>query len=176
MINAWALVDFITKFIVKEDGEERMATWIIWTNGSSNQQAGKAGVLLQSPKGDTIECAVCLQFSTTNNEAEYEAVLSGLDLAKVEGAMSIVIHYNSQVVVRYINGDYKAKGERMREYLSMIKRNVGRGLLANFVQIPREKNKQADRLAKVASAECMVVINHVLFFIQYSPAIDKVKV
>ena len=133
-------------------------------------------VLLQSPKGDTIECAVCLQFSTTNNEAEYEAVLSGLDLAKVEGAMSIVIHYNSQVVVRYINDDYKAKGERMREYLSMIKRNVGEGLWANFVQIPREKNEQADRLAKVAFAECMVVINHVLFFIQYSPAIDKVEV
>ena len=90
--------------------------------------------------------------------------------------MSVVIHYNSQVVVRHINGDYKAKGERMREYLSMIKRKMGEGLLANFVQIPREKNKQADRLAKVASTECMVVINHVLFFIQYSLVIDKVEV
>ena len=49
----------------------------------------------------------------------------------------------------------------MREYLSMIKRKVGEGLLANFVQILREKNEQADHLAKVASAECMVVINHV---------------
>jgi len=38
--------------------------------------------LLRSPKGDTIECAVHLQFSTTNDEAEYEAVLLGLDLAK----------------------------------------------------------------------------------------------
>ena len=181
MIKAWALADFIVEFIVKEDGEERPATWIIWTDGSSNQQAGKAGVLLQLPKGDTIECAVCLQFfclqfSTTNNEAEYEAILSGLDLAKAAGAMSVVIHYNSQVFVRHINGDYKAKGERMREYLSMIKRKMGEGLLANFVQIPREKNKQADRLAKVASTECMVVINHVLFFIQYSPIIDKVEV
>ena len=129
MIKAWALADFIAEFIVKEDGEERPATWIIWTDGLSNQQVGKAGVLLQSPKGDTIECAVCLQFSTTNNEA----VLSGLDLAKVAGAMLVVIHYNSQVVVRHINGDYKAKGEQMREYLSMIKRKVGEGLLANFV-------------------------------------------
>ena len=58
MIKAWALANFIVEFIVKEDGEERPATWIIWTNGSSNQQAEKAGVLLQSPKGDTTECAV----------------------------------------------------------------------------------------------------------------------
>ena len=129
MIKAWALADFIAEFIVKEDGEERPATWIIWIDGSSNQQAGKAGVLLQLPKGDTIECAVCLQFSTTNNEV----VLLGLDLAKAAGAMLVVIHYNSQVVVRHINGDYKAKGEQMREYLSMIKRKVGEGLLANFV-------------------------------------------
>ena len=111
MIKAWALVDFIAKFIVKEDGEERPTTWIIWADGSSNQQAGKVGVLLQSPKGDTIECAICLQFSTTNNEVEYETVFSGLDLVKVVRAMSVVIHYNSQVVVRHINGDYKAKGE-----------------------------------------------------------------
>ena len=129
MIKAWALADFIAEFIVKEDWEERPATWIIWTDGLSNQQVGKVGVLLQSPKGDTIECAVCLQFSTTNNET----VLSGLDLAKAAGAMLVVIHYNSQVVVRHINGDYKAKGEQMREYLSMIKRKVGEGLLANFV-------------------------------------------
>ena len=46
MIKAWALANFIVEFIVKEDGEERPATWIIWINGSSNQQAEKAGVLL----------------------------------------------------------------------------------------------------------------------------------
>ena len=107
---------------------------MIWTNGSSNQWVGEAGVLLQPLEGDTIECAFHLQFSITNNEAEYKAVLLGLDLAKAVGAMLVVIHYNSQVVVGHINGDYEAKGEQMREYLSM-------GLSANFVQIPREENE-----------------------------------
>ena len=78
--------------------------------------------MLRSPEGDTIECAVHLQFSTTNDEAEYEAVLLGLDLAKAARAMSVVIHCNSQVIIRHINGNYEAKGERMREYLSMIKK------------------------------------------------------
>ena len=58
----------------------------------------------------------------------------------------------------------------------MIKGKVSEGLSAKFVQIPREENKQVDRLAKAASAECMVVTDQVLSFIQYSPAIDKVEI
>ena len=60
---------------------------MIWTNVSSNQQAGGAKVLLRSLEGDTIDLAVRLQFSTTNNEAEYEAILSNLNLAKATGVM-----------------------------------------------------------------------------------------
>ena len=56
----------------------------------------------------------------TNNETKYEAFLSSLDLAKVIGAMLVVIHCDSQVVSRHINSDYEAKGEWMREYLSMM--------------------------------------------------------
>ena len=61
-------------------------------DGSSNQWAREVRVLLQSLERDTVECAVHLQFSTTNNKAEYEVVLSGLDLVKATGAMSAVIH------------------------------------------------------------------------------------
>ena len=89
--------------------------WMIWTNSSSNQRAERARVMLRSPKKDTIECAVRLQFSTTNNEAKYEAV-SSLDSAKAAEVESVVIHCDSQVVVEHINGDYEAKGEWMKEY------------------------------------------------------------
>ena len=161
---------------MKEDEEERMMAWMIWTDGSSNQRVGGVRVLLRSPEGDTIECAVYLQFSTTKNEAEYEAVLSGLDLAKATKAMSVVIHYNLQVFFGHINGDYEDKGERMREYLTMVKGKVNKRLSDKFVQIPREENEQEDHLAKAASVECVVVTNQVRSFIQYSPAIDKVEV
>ena len=60
---------------------------------------------------------VRLDFPTTNNEAEYEALVVGLDLAKVTEITSIVIYYNSQVVINQVNGDYKCKGERMKRYL-----------------------------------------------------------
>ena len=150
--------------------------WMIWTNGSTNQQAGEARVLLQLPKRDTLECARHLQISTTNNEAEYEVVLLSLDLVKVVEAMSAVIHCNSQVIVTHINGDYKAKGERMKEYLSVVKSKMSKGFSTKFVQIPREENERVDHLAKAAFAEYTNATNQVLSFVQYAPAIDKLEV
>ena len=60
---------------------------------------------------------VRLDFPTTNNEAEYEALVPGLDLVEAAEATSVVIHYDSQVVANQVNGDYKCKGERMKRYL-----------------------------------------------------------
>ena len=64
-------------------------------NRSSNRQAEGAGVVLLSPKGDTFECMVRLDFPTSNNETEYKALVTGFDLAKAVGAASIVIYYDS---------------------------------------------------------------------------------
>ena len=55
-------------------------------DGSSNRQAGGAGIVLLLPEGDTVECMVRLDFPATNNELEYEALVAGLDLAKVVGS------------------------------------------------------------------------------------------
>lgn len=59
-------------------------------------------------------------------------------------ATSAVVHCDSQVVVRHINDDYEAKGERMKKYLSMVKSKTGDGFSAKFIQIPREENEQAN--------------------------------
>ena len=57
------------------------------------------------------------QFPTTNNEVEYEALIIGLDLAKVVGAANVVVYYDSQVVTSQVNSDYECKGEQMKKYL-----------------------------------------------------------
>ena len=63
---------------------------------------------------------VRLDFLITNNEAEYEALVVGLDLAKAAGATSVVIYCDSQVVTNQVNGDYKCKVERMKRYLNQV--------------------------------------------------------
>ena len=115
-----------------------------------------------------------LDFPTTNNEAEYEALVAGLDLARVAGATSVVIYYDSQVITNQENGDYECKGERMKRYLDQVKRRVD-DLQAKIVQIPRGENEQANRLTKAISAEHMITHGNVLSFVQLSPLIDSVN-
>ena len=78
-------------------------------------------MVIQTPEGDKIECMIRLDFVATNNEAEYEALVVGLDLAKAAGAENVVLHYNSQVVTSQINGDYECKNKRMKRYLEEVR-------------------------------------------------------
>ena len=55
-------------------------------------------MVLHSPEGDKVECMVYLDFPTTNNEAEYEALIARLDLAKAVGAKNMVVYCDSQIV------------------------------------------------------------------------------
>ena len=65
---------------------------------------------------------VHLDFLTTNNEAEYEALMAGLDLAKMARATSMVVYCDSQVVISQVNRDYKCKGEMMKKYLEQVRK------------------------------------------------------
>ena len=115
-----------------------------------------------------------LPISTTNNEAEYEALIAGLDLAKAAGAENVIIHCDSQVITSQINGDFQCRNERMKKYLEEVKGRTA-GLEVKFVQIPREENECADRLAKATSAEFMNAPKQVLSFVQTCSLIDDGK-
>ena len=116
-----------------------------------------------------------LDFPTTNNEAEYEALVAGLNLAKAARAARVVLYYDSQVVTNQVNRDYECRGERMKRYLDQVRRRVDE-LKAKIIQIPKGENEQADRLAKATSAEHMTTLDNVLSFIQLSPLIDSIDV
>ena len=91
-----AVVDFVVEYTQSEgQGADGLKQWIIHTDGSSNRHAGGAGVVIQTPEGDKIECMIRLDFSTTNNETEYEALVVGLDLAKATGAGNVIVHCDS---------------------------------------------------------------------------------
>ena len=79
---------------------------------------------IQTPEGDKIECMIRLDFPTTNNEAEYKALVAGLDLAKAAGAENMIMHCDSQVITSQINGDYGCRNERMKKYLEEVKNRI----------------------------------------------------
>ena len=87
------MADFIAEFTLGDgQGVEEKRQWSVYTDGSSNRQARGAGVMIQTPEGDEIRCMIQLDFPTTNNEAEYEALVAGLDLAKAAGVKKVVVH------------------------------------------------------------------------------------
>ena len=65
--------------------------WVVNVDGSSTLYAEGIGIILKSPKGDKLKYAAHLQYQTTNNKAEYEAFLKGLELVKSLGAESVVV-------------------------------------------------------------------------------------
>ena len=125
--------------------------WVVHVNDLSTQHTRGIGVVLQSPEGDKLKHKVCLQYQTTNNEVEYEAIFKGLELARSVEAKLILVLGDSQLVIDQINGTYEAKEERMKKYLNRVIRLVKRFKEADFVQILREENVETDTLAKEAS-------------------------
>ena len=110
-----------------------------------------------------------MQYQTTNNEVEYEVLLKGLELAKSVEADSILVLGDSQLVIGQVNGTCKAKEDRMKKYLRSVVRLVKKFKKSDFIQIPREKNVEADILAKEASANEAV---DELDAVQYMPSVD----
>ena len=90
------MADFTAEYTQPEGKRtEGLGQWSIHMDGSSNQHAGGAGVVIQTPERDKIECMIRLDFPMTNNEAEYEALVAGLDLAKAAGVENMIVHCDS---------------------------------------------------------------------------------
>ena len=152
---------------------ESNKTWVVHVDGLSTLHAGGIGIVLKSPETDTLKCKVCLHYQTTNNEAEYEALFKGLELAKSLGAESVLVQGDSQLVIGQVNGTYEAKEDRMKKYLNKVRHLIKKFSEAHFVQIPKEENMEADILAKEASvSELMDEFDEV----QYMPSIDLLEV
>ena len=115
-IKGQVIANFIVEFThIEGQGAGEIPQWSIHTDGSSTKQASGAGVVFHSPEGDEVECMIRLDFPTINNEAKYEALIAGLDLAKAAGATNVVVYCDSQVVTSQVNGDYECKGERIKK-------------------------------------------------------------
>lgn len=100
-----------------------------------------------------LKYEVQLKFPATNNEAEYEGILTRLRLGKVLGAKNLLVQSDSKLVIEQIKGEYEAKDERMQKYLRLTKPLTQGFDKVEFVQIPRSQNMAADEISKLASSE-----------------------
>lgn len=87
----------------------------------SNSRGSRLGVVLISLKGISLELLIRLEFSAFNNEAEYEALLFGLRMAKQVGATKIKIFCDSYHVTNQVNEEFEAWDERIVKYWTEVK-------------------------------------------------------
>ncbi|KAI5327825.1 hypothetical protein L3X38_027221 [Prunus dulcis] len=126
--------------------------WTLFVDGSSNAQGCGAGIVLVSPNKVALEYALCFKFQASNNEAEYEALLAGLRLAKEMDPRQIQIFSDSQLVVHQVNQDFTAKDASMTAYLQHARHLLATFHAHSIKQVPRSDNSHADALARLASA------------------------
>ncbi len=129
---------------------------IIYTDGGSRGNPGKAaiGVVFCNEKGQIIKkYSEYLGDNLTNNEAEYEAVIFALKKFKALFGKAIAkisdlgIRSDSELLVKQLNGEYKLENEKIQKFFIEIWNLKIDFKSVKIKHIPREKNKEADRLA-----------------------------
>ena len=156
-IKGQVLADFVMEFTSAETAKDAQTTtdfsaWKLSIDGASNAQGSGAGLILTSPEGIDIEYALRFGFRTSNNEAEYEAVIAGLNLSHSLEVDQLEVYSDSQLVVRQIEDTYEAKSGRMILYLRKVRDLLKKFMLVQVKHVPKAENSRADALAKLATA------------------------
>jgi ribonuclease HI len=113
-------------------------------------KGGGVGILFISPRGEMFEFAIPIQPTVTNNQAEYEALLRGLQYLKEAKAISVEIFGDSELVIKQLNGQYECRNDILRNYYEECKEILKSFQLVILQHIPREINEEANRLAQSA--------------------------
>ncbi|GKV09019.1 hypothetical protein SLEP1_g20584 [Rubroshorea leprosula] len=154
-IKGQAVADFLVECAptaVKEKAPEH-PLWVLYVDGATNVEGSGAGAVLLSPDGFRSEHALRFKFQTTNNAAEYEALIYGLKLAAELKVQSIQVFSDSQLVVLQVNGSCDIRDPQLGRYASVVNRLKSRFASFQIDKIPRADNQRADELSKLASSQ-----------------------
>jgi ribonuclease HI len=124
--------------------------FIIYTDGASRGNPGPAaiGVVIEDEKGRAVARISRRIGETTNNRAEYLALIAGLEEAARLGAEQVIIRLDSQLIVRQLTGQYKSK--ELRPLYQKTIRLLERFESYSIEHIPGKENRAAHNLAHQA--------------------------
>ncbi|MBI5529298.1 MAG: ribonuclease HI family protein [Deltaproteobacteria bacterium] len=125
------------------------ASAIVRIDGASRGNPGPAAAaaIIETADGREIARACEPLGVTTNNQAEYRALILGLGKALELGITGVEVLSDSELLVRQMNGQYRVKNAEIRDLKAMAEELASRLRAAEFHHVPREENAEADRLA-----------------------------
>ena len=126
--------------------------WELYVDEAANQRGSGVGLVLVSPKKITIEKSLRLNFSATNNEADYEALLRGMLMVQKMRGKVVRVFSDSKLIVGLVRGDLEARDSRMQEYLGQVRSIQEKFEVFDLSHVPRNGNIHADLLATLATS------------------------
>ena len=129
-----------------------MKSLLVYVDGGSRGNPGPAGigVVILDEKGKKVKEFNKYLGVTTNNIAEYNAVIYGLQEALIEKADTVDLHLDSELVAQQLIGEYRVKNNNIKPLFEQALHLISGFKKVNIKRIGREKNKVADKLVNKA--------------------------
>jgi ribonuclease HI len=153
------LPDFTSEWLeLQNTGPPDLSSvWTIYFDGSKRVQGAGAGVVLISPQGDKLKYVLRMSFlQASNKEAEYEALLHGMKMAKACGATRLKIFWDSNLVVQQVMNRCDSISDNMTTYRNLYYYLEGTFDGCEVSHISRASNEEADNLANIRS-QCLPI-------------------
>jgi ribonuclease HI len=167
-IKTQALVDFVSEWTEQQvpDNSETAEVWRMYFDGSLKLQGAGAGILFIAPGGEQLKYALQLLFSASNNAAEYEALVHGLNIAISLGIKRLMVYGDSLVVISQINKEWNCSNYSMGKYCTAVRKLEDKFEGLEFHRVERDRNTVADTLSKLGSSRTQVPLG---VFVQEVP-------
>ncbi|KAL5578385.1 hypothetical protein UlMin_020084 [Ulmus minor] len=155
-IKGQALADFIAEFTYQptslESAKELVPSpsslWHLYVDGSSTDNCSGAGVILVIPERVRLSCALRFRFKATNNQAEYEALLAGLRLAKEVSARHLLIYSDSQLIVNQIPRNENTNADALARLATGLEDSLLKMVPLEILDEPSiDKHQQVDAIS-----------------------------
>jgi ribonuclease HI len=176
-IQSQALADFITDWTPgaqEEEANKDAEAWTMFCDGSWGTFGAGAAAVLVAPSKVRTCYAIKLDFSCTNNIAEYEALLLGLRKLKAMGIRRAILKTDSQVISGLVDKSCRARDPKLEKYLDTVRRLEASFEGFSVKNIPRGENEHADLLAKSA-AQGLPLPLEVFFETIRAPSVELLK-
>ena len=122
---------------------------MLWTDGAARGNPGPAGcgAILKAPSGEVLDEQSQYLGHTTNNVAEYRALLLGLERALACGVRELEVRADSELLIKQLRGEYRVRSAGLQPLYTQAKQLISRFVSVRLVHVRRELNSEADRLA-----------------------------
>ncbi|XP_027903608.1 uncharacterized protein LOC114163499 [Vigna unguiculata] len=149
-IKAQCLFDFVND--LQHTPEEDQ--WTLYVDGSSNPKGAGVDIVLEGPNEILIKKSLHFAFKTSNNQAEYEAILAGLSFACRVGVKMLTCKTDSKLTIGHLNEEFQIKDPTLLQYYHLVRNVIKSAFDRVCIQhIPRSENVRANILSKLASTK-----------------------